>query len=223
MCLSWVRSSIGKKILMALSGAMLAGFVVMHLLGNLLIFRGQDALNAYAKKLADLGPLLWAARIGLILAVIIHIITSIQLSRENRSARPQAYARQRSESTTLAARTMLISGIILLAYLLYHLAHFTFGWTHPELYHMKDPLDRYDVYGMVVGGFRNAWVVAGYIIGVGMVCLHLSHGLGSMVQTLGLNNEKTIPVFTWAGRIGSAVIFLGYVSIPLAVMLGYLK
>jgi succinate dehydrogenase / fumarate reductase cytochrome b subunit len=208
---------------MSVSGAMLVGFVIMHLLGNLLIFGGRDALNAYAKKLADYGLLLWAARGALLAAIIVHVITSIQLSLENKRARPQAYHRQKSQTTTWAARTMMLTGALLLAYLIYHLLHFTFGVTDPVAFDAEDPLGRHDVYGMVVRGFQNLWVSIGYVAGVGMVCFHLSHGIGSMPQTLGLNNERTIPVFAWTGRILSLVLFLGYCSIPIAVLAGAVK
>jgi len=223
MCLSWVRSSIGKKVLMAASGAALSGFVVAHLLGNLLIFRGPDALNAYAKKLADHPSLLWTARSVLIAAVITHIITSLQLARENRRARPQPYHAYRPETTTLAARMMLVTGLLLLAYLTYHLLHFTFKLTNPSISHGVDALGRHDVYAMVVGSFQNPLIVLAYVLGVGTVCAHLSHGLGSMFQTLGLTNERTVAVFALAGRIAAALIFLGYVSIPAAVLSGIIR
>jgi succinate dehydrogenase / fumarate reductase cytochrome b subunit len=220
---SWLRSSIGKKVLMAASGLVLVGFVVMHLAGNLLIFGGRDALNAYGVKLRDYGALLWAARGVLIAAVVIHIITSIQLSLENRRARPQPYARLDSDTTSLAARTMLLSGVLLLAYLAYHLLHLTFGVTDPVVFTAKDPLGRHDIYGMVVRGFRNPWISLAYLAGVGCVCLHLSHGIGSMAQTLGLNNERTIPIMTWTGRILSLLLFLGYAAIPVAVLAGAVR
>ena len=223
MCLAWARSSIGKKILMSVSGLMLIGFIIMHLLGNLLIFRGPDALNAYAEKLRHYGALLWVARGTLMAAIIVHSITSIQLARENRRARPQTYAQYQPQTTTLAARTMLVSGVLILAYLVYHLLHFTFKVTNPGVSHGIDALGRHDIYTMVVSSFRDPRIVAVYVIGVGTVCAHLSHGIGSVPQTLGLSNERTIPVMAWAGRIASAIIFLGYISIPLSVLVGVVK
>jgi succinate dehydrogenase / fumarate reductase cytochrome b subunit len=222
MCIKWLRSSIGKKALMAASGLMLIGFVVMHLLGNLLIFQGPDALNAYAKKLRDLGPILWVARGGLILAVIAHIVTSIQLSIENRRARPVRYAQQRSAETTLAARTMMLSGGLLLAYLVYHLLHFTFRVTNPGISHATDALGRHDVYAMVVQSFAHPAIVLVYLAGVAAACAHVSHGIASAFQTLGLNNERTLSVLTLLSRLFAALLFLGYASIPLAVSLGFI-
>jgi succinate dehydrogenase / fumarate reductase cytochrome b subunit len=220
MCISWLRSSIGKKALMAASGLALIGFVVMHLLGNLLIYRGPDALNAYAKKLRDLGPMLWVARGGLLLALIAHVVTSIQLSIENRKARPVRYAVQRSAETTVAAKTMLLSGLLLLVYLVYHLLHFTFRVAHHEISHAVDPFGRQDVYAMAVQSFAHPAIVLAYLAGVAVVCLHLSHGLASAFQTLGLNNERTLLILTGLSRLFAALVFLGYASIPLAVLLG---
>jgi succinate dehydrogenase / fumarate reductase cytochrome b subunit len=222
MCISWLRSSIGKKALMAASGLLLVGFVVMHLLGNLLIYRGPEALNAYAKKLRDLGPMLWVTRGGLLAALVVHIVTSIQLSIENRKARPVRYARQRLAETTLAARTMLLSGILLLAYLVYHLLHFTFRITNPGISHATDALGRHDVYAMVMQSFAHPAIVLAYLAGVAVVCLHLSHGVASAFQTFGLTNERTLSLLTGLSRAFAALVFLGYASIPLAVLLGFI-
>ena len=223
MRLSWLRSSIGKKILMAASGLALLGFVLAHLAGNLLIFLGPDALNAYAAKLEHLGAWLWAARGGLLAALVVHIVTSARLTIENRRARPQAYAVYRPVETTLAARTMAATGILLLAYLAYHLLHFTFRLTNPDISHGVDALGRRDVYTMVVRSFRQLPICLAYLAGVAMVCVHLSHGIGSACQTLGLNNERTLAVVSRAGRGIAAMIFFGYSSIPVAVLAGYLK
>ena len=224
MCVpSWLTSSIGKKTLMALSGLALLLFVVMHLLGNLLIFLGPDALNAYAKKLEGFGPWLWAVRGGLLVAVAVHIWTSVQLTLENRRARPQPYARYRTVKTTLAARTMLATGILLAIYLAYHLLHFTFRVTNPEISRGVDALGRRDVYTMVVRSFQQVPITFIYVAGMAFVCLHLSHGVGSAFQTLGLTNERTLPALNWSSRLFALVMFFGYISIPFAVLLGFVR
>lgn len=220
---AWVRSSIGKKILMAATGLILTGFLIAHLLGNLLIFRGPDALNAYAKKLRDLGPLLWATRLGLLAATLIHIVTSLQLASENAAARPIGYQRVHLREASWASRSMVISGIGVGAYLIYHLLHFTFRVAHPELSHATDALGRHDVYLMVVRSFRQRPIALAYLIGMAAVCMHLSHGFGSAFQTLGLATERTIPVWRRASQLFALALFLGYCAIPAAALLGRVK
>ncbi len=223
MCAGLFTTSIGRKTLMALSGLALLGFVIAHLLGNLLIFRGAEALNAYALKLEHLQPLVWSARIGLLLAALAHVWTSIQLARENRRARPVGYQRQRMASTTLAARTMLVSGLLLLAYIVYHLLHFTFRVAHPEVAHLVDALGHRDVYAMVVRSFQQWPITAVYVVAMACLCMHLSHGIGSAAQTLGVNNERTLAAFHLGGALLAWLLFLGYCSIPLAVILGLVR
>ncbi len=213
------HSSIGRKVLMALSGLILFGFVVMHLLGNLQVFLGPEALNAYALKLRHLGPLLWIARGVLLAALVVHVYTSVQLTLENRRGRPPPYASQRTVETTTAARSMMISGIMLTAFLIYHLLHFTFRVAHPELVRVADVAGHADVYRIVVQSFRWWPISLAYLIGVGSVCLHLSHGIGSSAQTLGLNAEKTVTGVRLAGQCLAAAIFIGYASIPVCVLL----
>lgn len=221
--MSSVRSSIGKKVLMAASGLILFGFVVGHLAGNLLIFAGPDALNGYARKLRHLGLGLWVVR-GLLLASVgVHIWTSLELSIENRRARPVPYRRYRPAETTLAARTMMLSGVLVLAYLVYHLLHFTFHVTNPGLAHLPDPLGGHDVYTMMVLSFQHRAISLAYLVGVGMVCAHLSHGVASAFQTLGLNNERTLTCVERAGRAMAWGIFVGYASIPLSVLFGLIE
>ena len=208
---------------MALSGLALFGFVVMHLAGNLFIYRGPDALNGYAEKLRHLGPWLWVARGGLLAALVVHIVTSAQLTLENRRARPQPYARYGTAATSLAARTMMLTGVLLLAYLAYHLLHFTFRVTNPDISHGLDALGRRDVYTMVVRSFQQLPISLAYVLGVGAVCFHLSHGIASATQTLGLNDERTLAAVSLGGRAAAITIFLGYSSIPLAVLAGFIR
>lgn len=208
---------------MALSGLMLVGFTIAHLMGNLLIFRGPAALNAYGHKLRELGALLWVARAGLLAALVIHVWTSIALSIENRRARPRGYTLHRMRRTTLAARFMLVSGVAVVVYIVYHLLHFTFGVVHPEWSHSLDPLGHHDIYAMAVHNFQQWPTALLYVLGVGAVCVHLSHGLGSMAQTLGINSERTIDLAMSLGRWLALAIFLGYSAIPLAVLWGAVR
>ena len=223
MCRGLLRFSVGKKAAMALTGLVLLGFVIVHLAGNLLVFAGPEALNAYAAKLRHLGALLWAARLVLAAAVVIHIWLSVVLSRENRAARPIGYARQQLARTTLGARTMMLSGILLLVFLIYHLLHFTFRVTHPDISHLTDALGRHDVYSMVVLSFQDPLLVAAYVVAMALLCLHLSHGIASWCQSLGLNNERTLPLTERAGRLMAWAIFLGYSSIPVSIYAGFVK
>lgn len=222
MCLT-LRSSIGRKILMAISGIILLGFVILHLLGNLQIFLGPEVLNAYAIKLRHFGPLLWIARGLLLVALVVHLCTSVQLTIENRQARPQPYAVYRPGETTLAARTMMCSGILLASFVIYHLLHFTFRVAHPELVHAVDAHGSPDVYRMVVRSFEQWPISLVYLVGVGAVCLHVSHGIGSSVQTLGLATDRAVACLMQTGRLTALAIFIGYASIPIAVLCGVLR
>ena len=215
------RSSIGKKILMAATGLILFVFVIGHLLGNLLIFAGPDAINGYAQKLRHMAPVLWSVRLLLLTALLLHIWTSVHLAIENRRARgPVGYRRFHPAVTSLAARTMMLSGILVLVYVVYHLLHVTFRTAHPEVAHLTDPLGRDDVYTMMVLSFRRWPIALLYLGGVGLLCAHLSHGAASALQTLGLNDARMLPRFTLVGRVLSWLIFLGYAAIPLAVLIG---
>ncbi len=215
------RSSIEKKAVMAVTGLLLTGFVIAHLLGNLLIFLGPEALNAYAKKLKDALPLLWAARTALLGCLIVHVVTSIAVTRENRAARPIGYAVKRHAEATWAGRTMMLSGIALSAFLIFHLLHFTFRITHPSISHLVDAAGRHNVYAMVVLSFQQPVLCAAYVLAMALICLHLSHGMGSWLQSLGLATERTIPLVARASRLLALTIFVGYSAIPLAVLIGY--
>ena len=221
---AFYRSSVGKKIIVAVSGIILILFVIGHLLGNLQIFIGPDWINGYSEHLRDLGPLLWLIRIFLLATVIIHIYVTIQLAIENRRARPEAYIDKRYVKATFASRHMVMSGLIVFAFIVYHLAHFTVRVTDQRFGLLKaDPLGHYDVYSMMVYGFQNYYVSAFYILGLFLLALHLSHGSSSFLQSLGLNDKKLTPRLALAGRIFAWVIFVGYTSIPIAVLLGWIK
>ena len=218
-----LRSSIGKKAVMGVTGLMLLGFVAAHLLGNLSIYAGPNGINSYAVHLRELGPLLWVARILLLTAVVLHIVTAVALVRENRAARPVSYARSATIQTTYAARTMAVSGVIILAFIIYHLMHFTFRTTHPELAHLRDAMGRDDVYTMVVKSFQQPLVAGAYILAQLLLASHLSHGISSLFQSLGLRDERIACCLKKAGCAAAWIIFAGYCSIPLSAFFGLLK
>jgi succinate dehydrogenase / fumarate reductase cytochrome b subunit len=219
----YLSTSTGKKFLMALSGAAMVGFIFAHLAGNLQIFEGQEAINRYALFLKNLGELLWVARIGLILMILIHIKMSIQLTLENNAARPVAYAEKNYTAASTASRTMIWSGVVILAFIIFHLLHYTFMVVHPQYRNLVDAQGRHDVYSMMVLGFQQPAISLFYIVAIFLLCFHLSHGLYSMFQSLGLQNKKFRDwLLTWAPRI-AWLIFLGYASIPSAVLTGLVK
>jgi succinate dehydrogenase / fumarate reductase, cytochrome b subunit len=217
---SFFRSSVGKKVIVAGTGIVLIAFVIGHLLGNLQIFLGPDWVNSYAEHLRELGPLLWAIRVFLLVNVLLHIFYTINLAIENRRARPVHYKKKDHIKATFASRYMAMSGLIVLAFILYHLAHFTVRVTDPRFLLLKaDPLNRYDVYSMMVYGFQNIFVSTFYVLAMFLLALHLSHGTSSFFQSLGLNDEKLAPRLARTGRIFAWLIFVGYTSIPVAVLL----
>ncbi|HVS50894.1 MAG TPA: succinate dehydrogenase cytochrome b subunit [Opitutaceae bacterium] len=237
------RSSIGRKILMAVSGLILIGFVVGHLVGNLQVFQEPDHINGYAAFLRQLGPTLWIARLVILASAVVHIWAATVLTLENRRARGgEPYGVNYTIRATLASRTMRLTGYVVLAFVIYHLAHFTWGAAQSATF--KENLARYtlqhdyrvagfvtvpqgavveDVYNMVVLGFQNPLVSLFYIVAVGLLSFHLLHGFDSMFQTLGLRSSR------WSGGLRKicvlfcALYFLGNLAIPGAVLLGRLQ
>ena len=211
-------------MIVAATGVILILFVIGHLLGNLQIFLGPDWINGYAEHLRDLGPFLWVIRAFLLVTVVVHIYYTIRLAMENRRARPERYRRKETVKATFASRSMVMSGLILLAFIIYHLLHFTVRTTDPRFLALpKDPLGHYDVYSMMILGFQS-WLVSGfYLLGMFLLALHLSHGSSSFFQSLGLNNQKLTPGLALGGRIFAWCLFIGYSSIPAAVLLGWVK
>src|SRR2546429_2851619 len=221
---AFYRSSVGKKMIVAVTGVILILFVIGHLLGNLQIFLGPHWINGYSQHLHDLGPLLWLIRLFLLATVIIHIYLTIQLAIENRRARPEPYIDKRYVKATFASRHMVMSGLIVLAFIIYHLAHFTVRVTDRRFGLLTaDPLGHYDVYSMMVYGFQNYYVSGFYVLGLFLLALHLSHGSSSFFQSLGLNDKKLAPRLALRGRIFAWLLFAGYTSIPVAILLGLIK
>jgi succinate dehydrogenase / fumarate reductase cytochrome b subunit len=227
-------TTVGNKYLVALTGLALTGFVIAHMTGNLLIFKGRDALNSYALFLKDRGALLWLARIGLLIAFVLHISLAVRLTLRNRAARPNRYVYEDTVQATFASRTMIWSGLALLAFVIFHLLHFTFGAvfaTAPDGKNFldlteslaratpRDPAQRHDVYAMTIYGFRNVPVSIIYLIAQLFLGLHLWHGIASTFQSLGWNSPRWNPVITGIGRTLAVVVTAGNIAMPLAVML----
>ncbi len=214
-----VKTSIGKKIIMAVSGFMAFGFVVGHMLGNLQVFMGQDQLNMYAEKLQSLGPILWVIRLVMLTAIGLHIWFGIKLKLENWAARPESYRNETTVQASFASRTMIWTGIVIASFVVYHLLHYTVRVTNPEYANLVDPLGRTDVYSMVIMGFSNYLVSGFYIVAVGLLAYHLSHGIASMFQSLGLNTPEWQKRLKCLGWLATIFLFVGYAAVPLGVIL----
>ena len=217
------QSSVGRKIIMAVTGIVLVAFVCVHLLGNTSIFVGADAINAYAQKLHSLGPLVWVFRLVMLAAFVIHIFFGIQLTIENKAATPEANVQVKRQKTGFAAETMVISGLVLLAFVIYHLLHFTVRVTNPEIYVPMGEQGMVDVYYMVVMGFQAVLPVLVYVVAMGFLFLHVSHGFQSFFQTLGLSNDKSLPITMDLSKVIAVVLLLGYISIPVLIVAGLVK
>jgi succinate dehydrogenase / fumarate reductase cytochrome b subunit len=222
------ESSLGKKYLMTVSGFVLFLFVIGHLVGNLQVFLGPEAINRYGHFLQSNYELVWPARIALLGLVLLHIWSAARLSVENRAARPISYAVYQPLGSTYASRTMLMSGLIVLVFIIYHLLHFTvqvqyINLTGRNFEIFMDPEKRHDIFKMMVVGFNNGWVSGFYILGMALLCLHLSHGVSSMFQSIGWKNETYRPLLDKGARVLAVLIFVGYTSIPVAILLGYGK
>lgn len=217
-----LQNRVGRKIVMSVTGFAMVMFVIIHLLGNVSLFSGPGGINAYAKLLQSLGPFLWTVRLAMLIAVCLHILFAVLLTLENRAAKPQQYAVRNDLSATFAGRNMIWTGLLIAIYLVYHLLHFTLTVIYPELsaYRNPDAAGRPDIFRMVVLNFRNISVAGLYVLAMAALGLHLSHGLQSMFQTLGLNSERTLPVIIKIGTIGALILFLGYISIPASVVSG---
>jgi succinate dehydrogenase / fumarate reductase cytochrome b subunit len=222
------KSSLGRKYVMAISGGVFFLFVVAHLLGNLQIFLGPEAINRYGHFLQSNVELIWPARLFLLLMLVLHIWSAVKLSLENKAARPVGYAEYQPIGSTHASRTMLMSGAIIFVFIVYHLLHYTvqvqyLNLTGRNFAEFVDVEKRHDVFKMMVVGFNNGWVSGFYMLGVALLCLHLSHGVSSMFQSLGWKSKVYGPCLDRIARVAAALIFLGDISIPVAILLGYGK
>lgn len=209
-------SSVGKKTVMAISGIAGIGFVFVHMAGNLQMFKpvgAAPAMHEYAVTLRKLGALLWVARLGLVAAVVAHVTAALQLTARNRAARPVAYARQQAQASTLAARTMRAGGVILVLFIVFHLADMTFGIGHPQFTHL-------DPYNNLRIGFQRWWAVAFYVVAIASLGLHLFHGAWASWRTLGARRPSANPLHRNIAIVLAVVISLGLAAVPIAAALG---
>jgi succinate dehydrogenase / fumarate reductase cytochrome b subunit len=224
--LTLYRSTIGKKAIMAVTGLLLVLFVIGHMAGNLQVFIGPAKMNAYAAFLKSLGELLWLVRIGLLLALVLHVLMAWQLTRIKRTARPIDYTMREPQVSTLASRTMRWGGVLLLVFIVFHILHFTTGTIFPP---SKRPdavhpgFSATDVYGNVVSTFQVPWVVAFYVVAMLFLMLHLFHGAWSSVRTLGLVKPSRTPLQRRVATAVALVVWLGFTAVPVAVLLGVVR
>jgi succinate dehydrogenase / fumarate reductase, cytochrome b subunit len=221
-------SSLGRKYIMAGTGAAMFLFVIGHLAGNLQVFWGAEHINSYGHFLQSNLELIWPARIILLACILLHIWSAISLTRENRAARPASYATWQPTAANYASRTMFMSGVIIALFIIYHLLHYTvlvksINLTGQDFSTLTDAQGYHDIYRMIVIGFSQPIVSIFYIVGVGLLCLHLSHGVSAMWQSLGWKKKSYAPFLDGLAKWGSLVIFLGYASIPIAVLLKIVK
>ena len=224
-CLLW-NSMIGKKVVMAVTGAVLVLFLFAHVAGNLKIFVGADQMNAYARFLREVGQpefeygqVLWIVRFVLLACALLHITAAYQLTMMNRRARPVNYASKKDVETTWAARTMRIGGVLLLVFIVFHLLHFTLGvvgFAPGQFVHLA-------AYQNVIAGFSVVPVSLFYILAMGALFLHLDHGLWSGPQTLGWSTAQNQKGLRFVSRIIAAAVSLGFILVPLAVVAGWVR
>jgi len=214
----FLGSSIGRKVVMAVTGLILFGFVLGHMIGNLQVYLGPEALNHYGVLLRQLlhGAGLWVVRAVMLTAVSLHIWAATSLTLESRRARPEGYREQKWKESTYASRTMRWGGVILLLFVIYHLLHFTTGTVHPDFVEG-------DIYHNFVTGFQSVPVSLAYILAMVALGLHLRHGVWSMFQTLGVSHPRYIRIAHAAAWIFAIIIVAGNISFPVAVLAGIVK
>jgi len=232
---TYLGSTVGQKILIALTGLGLVGFLIFHMIGNLKVFSGPESINKYAYFLKhDLGALIWIARGGLLALFVTHVILALRLKSRSNAARPIGYHRQQTARATVSSKTMIWTGLVTLAFTIFHLAHYTFAWVHgvensdgtfTNYLDLTDPNhpEYHDVYRMMVAGFGTPWISVFYIVCQLLLFIHLSHGIQSGLQTLGLVGRRFTPVAVTIGWILSGVIFVGNLAIVLSIWLGIVK
>ena len=222
--LTLYRSTIGKKIIMAVTGLVLVAFVIGHMAGNLQQFLGPERMNAYAAFLKSTGELLWLVRLGLLVATILHVVMAYQLTMIKRAARPIDYETRDPQVSTLASRSMRWGGALLLVFIVFHILHFTTGTVFPVASAPDSPaFSHTDVYRNVVSAFRNPWVTLFYVVAMLFLLLHLFHGAWSSVRTLGLSKPSRNPLHRRVSTVVALLVWIGFTAIPVAVFLGVIR
>jgi succinate dehydrogenase / fumarate reductase, cytochrome b subunit len=215
-----LSNTVGRKVLMAVTGLFMVLFVVVHLLGNSSIFAGPDGINAYAAKLHGLGPFVWISRLFLGAMLAFHVVLGVLLTLENNAANPARYAVKKMAKATFASETMIWTGLLLLSFIVYHLLQFTARVT-PDIVLGNDAKGRVDVFTMVVSSLRVTPISLAYLAAMVTLFLHLSHGIQSIFQTIGLTNDKALPQYERYGKLLSVLFLLGYSSIPVLILAGF--
>lgn len=218
---TYARSSIGAKHVMAVTGLLLFLFAVLHMVGHFQMFGGQDLYNSYAHFLQELWEVKWPLRAGLLALLIVHVVVAIGLVARNRAARPVGYVRYRPAVSSPLGRAMAATGVVVFAFLAFHILHFTLGQVQPEAFHVLDPKGRSDAYSMFVRGFQHPAIYGVYLVGIAVLAMHLGHGATSWLQSLGLRHPK-YPADGLGPRIAAA-LFVGYMAPPTAVLVGVIR
>lgn len=220
---TFLGSTIGAKMLMGLTGLGLVGFLIVHMIGNLQVFMGPEVLNKYAFNLKDQPLLLWPARLGLLGMFVLHVGLAFHVNAKNGAGKPVKYEFERTVQASWASRHMLLTGAVVLAFVAFHLAHFTLGVTHPAYFALKDPLGRHDVHAMVVNSFQDPLVAGGYVVAMSLLALHLSHGFASLWRSFGVSHAAFVDVARKAS-IGLAVFLaVGFSAVPIAIVSGLVR
>jgi len=218
---SYVRSSVGAKHIMAITGLLLFLFAIVHMAGHLQMFGGPEMYNKYAHFLQELWEVKWPIRAGLLGLLIVHAVTAISLVSKNRAARPIGYAMYKPVVSSPVGRAMAWTGLFVFAFLAFHILHFTLGQVQPAYFHVMDPKDRWDAYSMFIHGFQSPAIYVVYLAGIGLLAMHLGHGAASWLQSLGLRHPK-YPTDR-LGPVIAVILFAGYMIPPTAVLVGLLK
>lgn len=223
--LNFYRSTVGKKVIMAVTGLIGVGYVILHMAGNLQAFAGREKINAYSALLHGPGvELLWLVRVVLIVAVVLHVVTAYQLTQLSRRARPVGYEKRDPQVSTISSRTMRWGGVLLLAFIIFHLLHLTTRQVDPAGWaHRMDASGRYDIYGNIVASFRIWWVSALYLVAMIFLGLHLWHGVWSFGRSLGVAKPSDHPLRRRIAPILAIVLWLGFSIVPIAVLAGVIR
>jgi succinate dehydrogenase / fumarate reductase, cytochrome b subunit len=209
---------VGKKAVMGVTGLIGVGFVILHSLGNLLIFRGPAAINSYSHFLKSVGELLWTLRIILIIAVVLHVVAAVQLAVQSRAARPIGYTKLEPQAATIASRTMRWGGALLLVFIILHILHFTTGTLRPA-----GVFTQGDVYANMVSSFRIWWVALFYVVSMIALGLHLFHGAWSSVRSIGVSPRSRQPLHRRVSLVIAVLVWAAFTSIPVAVFSGLVR